>query len=266
MERKINKVKLFVNQDNKSEDVHRKLMEQLLLYHFEIVEEDYDLAISIGGDGSFLRMVRENNFNEDIYYIGINSGTLGFLQEININETTDFIERLNNNEFKEEKICYLTAKIFTKYDTYSYNCLNEIVIREKSFSVLNADVYVDNELLEHFTGDGILVSTSTGSTAYNMSFGGSIIYNTLDAFILTPVAPINNRNCNTLTNSIIIPNDKKVVLQNKNHDLFLMVDGINKEVNDDTRIEIGIANRQIKCLRMNNFDFIQIVNKKIIEK
>ena len=84
MSRRINKIKLFVNQNEKSEIVAKDLEMELKKYDFELVDEDYDLAISVGGDGSFLRMVRENNFNDNLYYIGVNSGTLGFLQEIDI--------------------------------------------------------------------------------------------------------------------------------------------------------------------------------------
>ena len=82
MGRRINKVKLFVNDNEQSIIVAKDLELELLKYGFKIVNRNYDLAISVGGDGSFLRMVKDNKFNEKILYIGVNSGTLGFLQEI----------------------------------------------------------------------------------------------------------------------------------------------------------------------------------------
>lgn len=264
--RKINKVKLFVNKDRKSKRVSKILEEKLLEYHFDIVNENYDLAISIGGDGTFLRMLKEENFNNDVYYIGVNSGTLGFLQEIDIKDTTDFVKRLNDNKFKEEELSIQKTTVLTKKEEKTFYSLNEIVIRKKDFSVLKVPVYIDNELLEKFTGDGLLISTSTGSTAYNLSFGGAIIYNTLKTLSITPIAPLNNKVYQTLSNSIIIPDDKIVMILPKSEDIFLMIDGVNYNILDCIKIETGVANRKIKCLRMTDFHFIKIVNNKILNK
>lgn len=266
MERKINKIKLFINNDSKSQEVAFKLKKQLINSNFTICEDNFDLGISIGGDGSFLKMIRENNFNHDIYYIGVNSGTLGFLQEIDINNTKNFVERLNNNDFKKEELSVLETTIYTKDKSYIFNSLNEIVIRKADFSILKTKVFIDNELLENFVGDGLLISTSTGSTAYNMSFNGSIIYNTLNAYILTPVAPINNKAYNTLTNSIIIPNDKVIRIDDDVNSLFIMNDGKNYCCDNVLKIESRVKINAIKCLRMNEFHFIKVINKKIIEK
>ena len=128
-------------------------------------------------------------------------------------------------------------------------------------------VYVDNELLENFTGDGLLISTSTGSTAYNMSFGGSIIYNTLKTLSITPIAPLNNRVYRSLVNSVIVPSDKIISLVPKdNKNVFFMIDGVNKRIENVIKIETKISKKSIKCLRMNDFHFIKVVNDKLLEK
>ena len=265
--REIKKIKFFVNDDEKSHAIADTLIKDLLEKEFLIVYDNtYDLGISIGGDGSFLKMIRSDNFNSEAYYIGVNAGTLGFLQEIDFNDTRNFVERLASGDYKEEEINTLETTIYSHDENIRYQSLNEVVIRKSDLSVLKNKVYVDNELLENFVGDGLLVSTSTGSTAYNMSFGGSIIYNTLKAYILTPIAPINNKAYNTLTNSLIVPNEKSIILEFNNESLLLMVDGRNKIVNNVNKIEVKISNKNIKCLRMNDFHFIKVVNKKIIEK
>ena len=151
---------------------------------------------------------------------------------------------------------------------YKYISLNEIVVRNKFFSTLKIPVYVDDEYLETFTGDGLLLSTSTGSTAYNMAFGGSIIYNTLNTLSITPIAPQNNKAFKTLANSLIIPGDKVITLlpiegYNK---LYFMVDGVNKCFDNVERIETRINPKGIKCLHMKDFHFIKVVNDKILEK
>ena len=267
MERKINRIKLFPNDNNKSLLVTKELESELKKYNFQIVEDNYDLAISIGGDGSFLRMIKNCNFNENIYYIGVNSGTLGFLQEIDIKDTKDFVKKLNDNNFKNERINIEETTIFTDKERYHFNSLNEIVVRSNNFDTLKIPVYIDDELLENYTGDGLLISTSTGSTAYNMSFGGSILYNTLDTLSITPIAPLRSKVYNTLVNPIVIPSTKVVTLiPNKNqNNLFIMIDGVNKKIDNVSKIEIKIDNKSIKILRMNNFHFIKVINSKILD-
>ncbi len=264
----IKRVKLFVNDNDLSKRVAEEVTQELTKYGFEIVNENFDLGISIGGDGCFLRMVKSSNFNENVHYIGINSGTLGFLQEINIEDTKDFVKRLNSNSYKVEDISIQETKITTDKNTYHFHSLNEIVVRSKYFNTLKIPVYVDNELLENFTGDGLLISTSTGSTAYNMSFGGSIIYNTLKTLSITPIAPLNNKAYNSLLIPVIVPDNKVISMITRKdcNDLFLMIDGVNKEIDKVKEIETKIGKKTIKCLRMNSYHFVKIVHDKLLEK
>ena len=269
MGRRINKVKLFVNDNEKSNIVAKDLELELLKYGFKVVNRGaYDLAISIGGDGSFLRMVKETKFNEDIYYIGVNNGTLGFLQEIDIKDTVDFVKRLNSDEYKIEEISVQETKVITEDNVYHYDSLNEIVVRNRDFNVLRVPVYVDDELLEDFSGDGLLISTSTGSTAYNMSFGGSIVYNTLSTLSITPIAPLTNKVYKTLFNSVIVPGNMVVTLvpSKEYKDMFIQIDGVNKLIDNVIKVETKIDGKSIKCLRMNDFHFIKVINNKILSK
>ena len=264
----IKRVKLFVNDNELSKKVAKEVEEELTKYGFELVNENFELGISIGGDGCFLRMVKSTNFNENIYYIGINSGTLGFLQEINIEDTKDFVRRLSEDNYKIDNLSIQETKIITDEKIYTYTSLNEIVVRSKYFNTLRIDVTVDDELLEHYSGDGLLISTSTGSTAYNMSFGGSIVYNTLKTLSITPIAPLNNKFYKCLTNTVVIPDNKVIRLTptQEHYNLFIMIDGENKEIDNVLKVETKVGTRTIKCLRMNDYHFIKIVNDKLLEK
>ena len=146
--------------------------------------------------------------------------------------------------------------------------MNEIVIRNRDFNVLRVPVYVDEELLENFSGDGVLISTSTGTTAYNLSFNGSIVYNTLKTLTITPIAPLNNKVYKTLINSVIVPGDKVItlILNKEFKDLFIQVDGVNKLFDSVIKVETKIGKKSIKCLRMNDFHFIKVINNKILSK
>ena len=124
--RKINKVKLFSNKSEKSEQIAYELTKILEEYNFEITE-DFDLAIAIGGDGAFLRMVKDNNFDSNIYYIGINTGTLGFLQEIKPEEIRNFVEALDKDEFKVDNIGVLEVKVTTDNKVSKFFALNEFL-------------------------------------------------------------------------------------------------------------------------------------------
>ena len=263
---KINKIKLFVNNNIKSKNAEKLVMDTLIKEGFKITEEnDFDLGIAIGGDGSFLRMIRESNFKEDSSFVGINTGTLGFAQDINLDNLNEFINELKLGKYNSEDIGYASIEIETKTKTTAISSLNEIVIRDEGLNTFHCNVYINDDLLENYVGDGLLISTSFGSTAYNLSFGGSIVYNTFDTLQITPIAPLNNKSYGTLTNSIIIPVDKMINLKTKTNQrgVLLTVDGNNIFYNDVISIRIKV-NKKVKIIRKSNYNFIEKINDKFL--
>lgn len=266
MKRLINKVKIFTNNNQKSQTTEQQLINKLEKNNIIITNDNYDLAIAIGGDGSFLRMIKANNYNSEVYYIGINTGTLGFAQEISLDNIDSFIEDINNNNFIIEELGIQETNVITKKDTSRFYSLNEIVIRESEINTIKIDIYIENFLLENFAGDGILIATSFGSTAYNLSFGGSIIYNTFHSLQLTPIAPLNNRSYHNLLNSVILPQNKNItIIPSKNtNNLIVTIDGENNIYNDVLKIETVVNDKRIKCLRSKNYNFIKKINEKFL--
>lgn len=263
---KIKKVKLFINDNLKSNRVAREVKEKLSKNKFTLVEEGYDLAIAIGGDGSFLRMVKNANFNNKCYYVGINAGTLGFAQEVSVDEIDNFIELLKKGDFKIEDIGVQEVSVNTKKKEIKHCSINEIVVRDEALNTTELEISVDGGLLEDFVGDGILISTSFGSTAYNLSFGGSIVFNTFHTLQITPVAPLNSKAYRSLSNSVIIPDNMPITLTPKrnNGNLIVTVDGDNNFYEDVISVET-VINRTIKVLRMKDYNFIQKVNDKFLK-
>lgn len=264
---KITRVRLFPNYNEKSLVVSKRLEEKLVDYGYQVVDDDYDLAIAIGGDGAFLRMVKGNQFDSDIYYIGVNTGTLGFLQEIKPDEIDLFLDKLQNEFYKIEEVGIQETKIVTSEGENYFNSLNEIVIRDLEFKIANLEVFIDDELLEVFTGDGLLIATSIGSTAYNISLGGSIIYSDLHTLQITPLAPLNTRAYRDLLNSVVIPENKiiKIVPEKNNADLMVLLDGENLKLTDVKLIETSVSKKKIKCLRMKDYSYTRIINDKLLK-
>ena len=264
---KINKVCLFSNDNEKSKNIEKKLKKVLEKNDIVVSENNYDLAIAIGGDGSFLRMLKKTNFNSDIYYVGVNTGTLGFLQEIKPNELDEFVQCLKDDEFKVDSIGIQKTQIVTNESTSIFYSLNDIVVRDKDLNTTILNIQVDNITLEEFVGDGILVSTSVGSTAYNMSYGGSIVYNTLHTLQITPIAPLNSKVYRNLLNGVIIPEDKLITIipRNDKGNLIVTIDGENNIYNNVLKIETIVSRKRIKCLRLNNYKFINIINEKFLK-
>lgn len=262
---RISRVKLFVKENEKSQQVAELLKEKLKNQNIEIVDENYELGIAVGGDGTFIRMITETDFNSDIFYVGINAGTLGFAQDVSIDEIDRFIECLSTERFKYEEISIQEVEVVTKDETYRLKSLNEILIRDDNLKTINLDVYINDELLEEFKGDGILVSTSFGSTAYNLNLGGSIVYNTFDTLQITPIAPQNNKVTRSLTNSIVIPSNFKVSIKPYRDDsILVMVDGNNYIYNNVVEITTSIRDKKIRLIRKDNYNFIKKINDKFI--
>lgn len=264
MKRKINKITIYKNSSEKSIEAERELAKELEKHKLEIVDKNYDLAISIGGDGTFLKMVNRTNFNENIYYVGINTGTLGFLQELTTEDYKVFLEDITKNILTTEEIALEEISVITKNNTYHYFALNEIVIRRKDLKVLESKIKVDDVFLEDFAGDGLLISTNVGSTAYNMSLGGSIIDKNITALTLTPIAPLKSKMYKNLNNSIILSKERTIKLEPTTPNLILTIDGINKEIEDIIKIQVKISEHKIKCLKRNSDNFIKTVHDKLI--
>lgn len=265
MKQKIRRISLFPNNETKSKNIANILKEKLQAIGYVIDNNHYDLAIAIGGDGSFLKMVKSCEFNEKAYYIGVNTGTLGFAQEIYPKDIDNFLIRLKDDNYKVENIGIEQTKIKTKNKEDSFYSLNEITIRDKYLKTTYLDVVIDDNYLEMFVGDGLSISTSFGSTAYNKNLGGSIVYSDLHIMQITPIAPLNNEKYRVLKNSIVIPEQRRVRLipTFRSKDFIITTDGEVNTYDEPTEIETSV-NKKIKLLRMKEYDYTKKINEKFL--
>lgn len=265
--KKVKRVKLFVNHNEQSERVARELSKKLSKNGFSLVEENFDLGIAVGGDGAFLRMIKSSNFCSDCYYIGVHTGTLGFAQEVGKDSLDSLVQMLLKGSFRCERIGVEEIVIRTSDSISRQFALNEIVVRDGELNTTNLSVLIDGVLLEEYAGDGVLISTSFGSTAYNLSFGGSIVFNTFHTLQITPIAPLNNKSYRNLLNSVIVPDNKKIRLIPKEdkRNLIVTVDGDNYFYRNVKYIETVIRNKTIQLIRMEDYNFARKINDKFLK-
>lgn len=249
-------INIISNQDRESQDIARLLMGKLAKENFLVSDKfnkEAELNICIGGDGAFLRAVHKHDFTP-IPFVGINTGHLGFFQEILPENIDRFIEKYIENDYLVERIFLVCAHIHTKKKDLLLYGVNEIVVKGIKSKVVHLEVFVDGNHLENFCGDGMIVSTPVGSTAYNFSSGGSIIYPSLNTLQMTPLSPISSKAYRSLPNSAIIPGDLKITIRPEyryENSILIIVDGVEYKYDNITKIDFSTPNRTISRL---NFD------------
>lgn len=229
----------------------------------EELREGTDVLMAIGGDGTFLNAASMLS-GTDVPVLGVNRGRLGFLSE---NHPEDVLEPLLNSHFKIESREVLSALIQipgknedVKLPGGNY-ALNEISLLRSTPRMVGIDVELDGAALPTYWADGILVSTSSGSTAYNLSAGGPICHPDVRAHIITPVAPhnLNVRPLLTSSSSCIT-----LVARDGRGDSFqLSLDNRNFTVPEGSCIRIESAPFSVKVLRLDNASFVRALEDKL---
>ena len=263
--------KIFIssNPTDKSLAVKKSLIQKLLRNDFIIEDEikkDTDLIIAIGGDGSFITTIHEYKYPE-IAIVGINTGHLGFLQDINPDEIDSFIESYKNKEFYLMPISIAVAEIDTGKEIHTIFAINEFVIRHISARMVHLTFKINGSFIERFSGDGLLVSTPTGSTAYAYSSGGAIVDPSLDILQIIPLCPSNTNAYRSLTSSIVTSPESIIeIFPEDMHKQFVQIvnDGFLKNFDNIEKITITIANNKINVLRLNNYDFWNKVTNRFL--
>ena len=223
--------------------------------------KDSDLICSIGGDGTFLKSSKLDFYKP---LIGINTGTLGYLTEINPDNIQESIENILNENYHIENRMMLEGEIITKDNEKIKipESLNEIAISKNTFGVVRFDVLINDKLINSYTADGILVCTPTGSTAYNLSCGGPIVDPTAHIITLTPIAPHT-----VINRSIILSDDSVVEIKitelRENTSSYALYDGRPIEVFGGDIIRIKKSDRLTKIIKLENRSFIDNIRENI---
>jgi NAD+ kinase len=182
-----------------------------------------EMVIVLGGDGTLLSVARMV-WRDGIPILGVNFGGLGFLTEISLEELYPVLEQVVQGNFRTNPRDVLRASVVRKGTNLAeFIVLNDVVINKGALArIIDLEITIEREYLTTFRADGLIISTPTGSTAYNLSAGGPIVYPSLHTLIITPICS------HTLTNRpIVIPDDVKVqaTLNSKEEEVTLTLDG-----------------------------------------
>lgn len=250
-------INIISNSNFESRKTTKRLIQKLKQHQFmptTNLSPNAELTITVGGDGAFIKAVNRMNFSSTPI-VGINTGHLGFYQEINPDRLDAFIEDYKNKNYHIEALPILGAEIYTNQKKFYAQAINEIVLKAQNSKVIHMNVFIDRNHLEKFSGDGMLVSTPSGSSGYNLSLGGGMIHPKVEAMAMTPMAPISSQSYRSLTTSIVIPGEHVISLvperRYANSNLIL-VDGREHSYTQMKRINIRFADKRIHKLVMEN--------------
>lgn len=227
------------------------------------IDDDTNFFVSIGGDGTLLRAA---NFvkSKNIPIVGVNAGRLGFLANVQ-QEAIDFlIPLLFSNQYTLSRRTLLQLNAPNEA-TSKFNvnfALNEITVtRKNSTSMITVETYINNEYLATYWADGIIISTPTGSTGYNLSCGGPIITPDSNCLVITPIAPHN------LTTRPLIINDRskiKMKISSREEQFLLSLDSEMAAISNDSEIEIALANHTVNMVEFPSVTFLRTLRSKLL--
>lgn len=248
--------------DSRVESLFQRLrdagMELYTLSYGEAPAKDTDMLLSVGGDGTFLyssKLVIDSG----IPVVGVNLGRVGFLSE---NRPEDVADALLSGEYTVENRAMLKAVVspdIPSMQIWDY-ALNEITVHRSGAAMLGVDVDIDGVKLPTYWADGLVISTSSGSTAYSLSVGGPIVLPESKVLIISPIAP-HNLNIRPL----VVPDTSKLTLKMHSRDgkFALTADNRTIEVEEEVEVRITVAQFSLRRVRLNRSNFINALTEKL---
>ena len=214
-----------------------------------------DLLVVIGGDGTLLRFASVAA-QRDIPILGVNLGRIGFLSEIALDEFSEAIAKVQRGEYRVEERMTLLCSI---NGTPFASCLNDVLISKQSFSgTIQVDMYCDGQSVGSVFSDGIIASTPTGSTAYNLSAGGPVVTQNLDSIIVTTICS------HTLHIRPIVSSPDAMWTFHVNGEGFVSGDGVKlSRVNPNDCISITRSNRRVRFIRFREQNVFELIRQKL---
>lgn len=227
-----------------------------------------DCMIVLGGDGTVLQAARETKAGH-IPIIGVNLGTLGYMTEIEPAHLEESLERLLEGDYTQERRMMLSGRVQLSEGTVREGwALNDIVIsRSGSLQIIRFHIYVNGQFLNHYHADGMIVTTPTGSTGYNLSAGGPLVEPGAELIMLTPICPhsLNQRSI-ILSPEDIIEIEIPECREGRPQTLEVNFDGsLVMPLRTGDRIRIVRSEKVTEFIRLNQVSFLEVLHRKMEE-
>lgn len=225
-----------------------------------------DMVISIGGDGTLLHAFHTYLERiEEVAFVGVHTGHLGFYADWQADELEELVRMMAEQQPKLVHYPLAQIELDTPEGTTGYLALNEFTLKGVD-GTLVVQVNINDEPFEMFRGDGMVISTPTGSTAYNKSLNGAVIHPSIPSLQLAEIASINNRVYRTLGTSVILPQHHHCdLLSKKDQRLLLTIDHLNIQRSDIRSIRCSVAESRVSFARYRPFPFWNRVRDAFID-
>jgi len=224
-------------------------------------DNNNSFIFSVGGDGTFLHSVKSIR-NFDVPVVGLNSGRLGFLADISEDQVKDTLTNILNKKFEVVERTMLEVDFDGRKNLDFNYALNEItVLKKDTSSMMNITAWCNDELLNNYWSDGLIVATPTGSTAYSLSVGGPILTPDSNNFVITPLAPHN-----LTVRPIVVPdnNEIKLRVEGRGTNFLASLDFRSVSMDFSTTIKVKKAGFKLKTLQLPNLTFFSTLRNKLM--
>lgn len=227
-----------------------------------------DMVVVIGGDGTFLSAVKER-WRDNPIFAPINSGNLGFFSEYNYADVKKFIQMLREEKYHIVEYPLYEVEITQKNGQIIKDVfVNDVSIKQDGAKAVHLQVKINDKVTIPYSADGLVVSTSLGSTAYNMSLGGALMFDHIPNFQISPIAQMHNRSYSGVNNSVMIKDDSVIEITpnfKKKRHFYVVCDS--REIKCKYGIQsVKIINKgkTFKLLRSEEFNFQDNIKNKIL--
>jgi NAD+ kinase len=227
-----------------------------------------DFLAVIGGDGTFLTAIQKN-MKENPIYIGFNTGNLGFLSEFGFNQVDQVIDIMKRNDYWIQTLPIYQVKIKEHDREYIEYFVNDVVVERKSPHIIHTSVHLNNKKFCLISGDGIVISSSLGSTGYNLSTHGAISLDCDDLLQMTPISPVQSRAYHSLMNPVLLKDKNEITIfpnYKKIRPFRIVCDGKEIKGKQIRFIEIRRSPYSVRILRSKHFNVMQNIRHKILEE
>ena len=227
---------------------------------FEKMCKECDFLVSLGGDGTLLSLVRRSyKYNKPV--LGINAGNLGFLADVRIEDVENFLTQLKSGDCRIDDRMMISGTIVkSSGEEIGFYAFNDVVAtRDVVSKMATIDAYIDDDIFNRYSGDGLIISTPTGSTAYNLAAGGPVMYPLTKAFIMTPICP------HSLTQRpLVMPADFTIKIKTPKDKLLIVIDGQDSyELHKDDELFIRGAKNSAKLLHRKERNYFCVLRDKL---